>query len=533
VKAATLAVVDAALAHTRELTMRRLAQQAKQKPRRPWMPKWQRRDLAELRRAEILDRRQRMAEKPMPVAWSPETQPLFDAHYCEVETRLERERRHAAVREIMAAKCTAAAHHLWDCPTPPRAESEQGGRKRKRLEPLRSSDMRLKAEKLTRARRSGHWGTHVQTGKLYIRYWDRSGLPLLDPSESQRNGARFGRRLVPELERWQKVGYHLYYAVASEPNVPADRLAWGKRNIFRRVRRDIYDRFPEIVGLVAAQEDPLSADGRTWNVHVNLLLIVDPRQCTPLTEEVARQLDLGLRGNSILLFTPRPVPPDPTPPGLLSFAKLHRAWGPHQFHLEKLKSSESIGRSLREILKYSAKMVPAARLARQTGEADDLEDSARAGESAHRSDADQLAGMVGADRAARDPDGETFVLGGGDQKHAARHAANCSPPGLSEYPIARFVEFLESNRRFRRVRTWGCLYELPPEELPEDPDKLGLIRWHGRVRVSSRHIFVEAARLSFVSSIHGFISGADFPDSTGQSPANQIRAGPASAQRPT
>lgn len=476
-------------------------------------------------RAEVIARRDRQAATPIELHWSDQADRTLEYadHLREVESRLERERSAAAVREANAAALNVAAEWLRDHPT---EESflAPGVIRRRALQP---EDLLLWGSKLLNARVQGHWGINTDTGARVIRYFDRSGLPLLDPSESRRNAARISRRLVPVLLRYHQAGALLYYGVASEPNVPTGTLEWGKRHLFRRVRRRIYDAFPEVIGVFACQEDPLAADLNHWNVHINLVLVVNPWSCTRLTEATAKQLSLALHGENVIPFQkPRAV--DRTPDWRLSYAKVHHAWGSDQFRLAKLEGidDESLGRTLREVIKYSAKMASKKEIDRRKGDGPGADDSALAADmdaGEHLPGPDR-ARLGGADRAGDDSRGRFELEARGVAPQARRDRAP-APPGIAEYHPRELIEYLQANRRFRRARTWGVLYRLD-NYFDDDADKAGKIRWCGRVAVSPGGCSAEPAPLLNLISIHGDKSGRDFPGSTGRSFDAQARAGP-------
>lgn len=508
--AANLATIDEAIARAREITARRLAHQVKPKgwyrrlaagkltPRREWVPRDQRDPVHTWQRDERDARRARMADTPRAVVWSNDVQAYHDALYARAETRAQAEVRYACIRELMAAKLERVAD--WA---------------REHESPSTPRDFLTMAEQLRHARRVGYWGVNTETAEVVVRFRDRSGLTILDPSEARERQAELVRRLVPELTRLHEAGYRLYYAVASEPNVGAGSLAWGKRHLFERFRRVILGRledgraardggaFPEIVGAFAVQEDPLAADEQSWNVHLNLVLVVDPRQATPLAPELLEQLELGLRGQ-VEKFPERPRV-DPTPRGCLSYAKLHFAWGSDQFYVQPLEARDAtkLGKSLLEVVKYAAKWVSNKQLDELAARAD----SPRGAE---------LADACAPSKAS------PFTLDGGRHRGRGRPAA----PGVTEWPEARVAEWIEAARRFRRVRGWGLLFRLAADDPPPDPDAAGKIRWLGRVFVSPRGVVVHAAELAFVSSAHGDKSGRDFSAATGRSPSALARAGP-------
>lgn len=507
--ALNLATIDAAIDRARELTSRYLKSRrhrriAAGKERFHERPKMSRRDAFEHMRevaAERAQRRRREASTPLEVAnWYEyeERRRSIEEGYLWAENRGAREVIHAVVRHQMAS----ALDRLADSPA---ATQEP-------------SYYRVRADRLRKARTRGHWGNHRETGKWKMFFADRSGLVRLDPSEARREQNRQCRRLQPELQAFALRGYHIYSGVFTVPNARPGELAVTKRAILRRFRQAILGcnadgsrskrgggAFPEIAGAYVIQEDPLSAAG-DWNVHLNVLLVVDPKLCTPLDPELELELPPG------------PQPRKRTPRGLLCYKKLHYVWC-HQLKFRKIegRSNEAIERALLEAIKYPAKWISAKQLERAGADGSIRPDDG---------DADRAAA------AARSRDlgaAEGRALHGGDTEPDAgpSHQRRAAPPVI-EWPLERLNEWIEANRGFRRARGYGCLYRLGKEP-PEDDERD--YRMIGEIVVTPRGALVtvthcEAPRPILVSSIHGDKSGADFPARPGRSPGAQARAGP-------
>lgn len=501
----------AALERSRQLRRfyRRLAR-GQVKPRKPRLSREERAELyraAQRRRLETLAERNRQSDAAIPVAWRDfaELQEFFDKGYDWAEARAAREVQHARSRAAVANRYQQLA-----------AMVEKQERVTDAAHYLRDADL------LLRARTDGNWGANLQTRQRFMRFRDRSGLVRLDPSESNRDTARVIRRVLPMLLRLKSAGYLIYSAVFSMPNLPLGRLAWGKREIFRMMARAL-EAVPEVVGRFDAQEDPLGKDMQSWNVHVNSLLIVDPRRCTRLPDELAQQHELRLPGELAVL----PAVPlrDRAPPGTLSYAKLHYLWGGNQVQLRKLEAAngELLAKSLKECLKYSVKLVTKKQ----------LEEMAAVSGAA----TDQGGGAIPGDGDAR--------AGGGYRAPVLRPAAlelvpeagatrnrRLSAPALTEWPLPCLDEWDLANRGRRRVRTFGVLFRLDRDDPPPDPEKDGQLRFCGRVKISPSGFYVEAARPLHIDLIHGDKSAEIFAGSgtpTGRSPGAQPRTWPVSS----
>ncbi len=464
------------------------------------------------KRQATIAERERQVDTPIPVPWRDyeATQNFLDEGYNWAERHAQREVRHAITRAEVARRLDERA--AW---REARGRDQEAERDRR------------DAEKLRNARTIGWWGFDKMTGRRYMRFRDRSGLVRYDPSEANRDAGRQIRRLVPTLQRHAAAGLLIYKAVFSMPNVPLGALAWGKREIFRMMARAM-EAFPEVVGRFDAQEDPLAIDGQSWNVHVNTILVVDPAQCTPLPPELVQQHELQLPG--VLGKLPAPPPRDRTPPGRLSYQKLHYVWSGMQVEIRKLEThdADALAKQLAEVIKYAVKFVSQKQLSRALGRADSPAPVGNRhgslGEHAADAHEGRVPGVVvsvgpgvGGLRAAR-----ADLCDDGD---AAPGAQARTAPALTSWPLRELDEWDCANRGRRRMRSYGVLYRLDPDEL-RDPDLDGRIRYCGRVRVEPRGFHVEAGRLSHLDLIHGDKSSPVFGVSAVRDPGGGARAGP-------
>ncbi len=439
---------------------------------------------AKRRRAELMESRDRQADTPIPVAWrdAAELQTFLDESYDWAESKAAREVRHAKVRQVVAAKFDQLA--AW-------ADEHELG--------ADATEYRVKvADKLRPARRYGWWAFDRITRKRYMRFRDRSGLVRLDPSESRRDTARLIQKYTPVVLERVARGERFCSAVFSMPNVPRGRLAWGKAEMFRETAR-WFRHFPEVTGRIEVQEDPLARDLQSWNVHNNVLLLFDPRKVTRLPPELARQGEMPLPGQ--LAKLPTPIERDRAPPGELSYAKAHHFWPGKQIQLRKVEAgdAEAVAKTFKEALKYAVKWVGKKQL-----------DGDRSSDGEFGSTHD---GGVGKDSGT----GCEGDLAGAHLRGNSRTA-----PPLTAWPLDALHEWYQANKGKRRVRSFGCFYNAPKPERPDDPELVGKLRFGGRVHVSPEHFYVEAARVHYLDLIHGHKSGADF----GRSTPAQARAGP-------
>lgn len=204
------------------------------------------------------------------------------------------------------------------------------------------------AESLQECRRNGTVGIRGD-GRHMVAWDEKCRESRLCPDEAREETMRLAERYTPAMIEWQRgqYGRRLQYAVFTQQNVPHGELAAGKRALLARVkeflngsvdacpvaygvnkvegrrvvlssRKRKLKRFPSIAGSFVCQEDPLSGSGGGWNVHVNVLLMVE---------------------------------------GRLDWAELRQEWGGN-VHLQQIDGTvEAVAASIRELVKYSARAV--------------------------------------------------------------------------------------------------------------------------------------------------------------------------------
>lgn len=134
--------------------------------------------------------------------------------------------------------------------------------------------------KLHSCRQSGSYGyrkTESGENKPIVAWDIKCNLLRLCPDESRQEAQRLAERYVPAIAKWQreKRGRQIQYCVLTWPNIKPGGLKITKRWMFSHLNRWLKGKSCAAVrGCLAVQEDPLAADG-TWNVHINLILLVE------------------------------------------------------------------------------------------------------------------------------------------------------------------------------------------------------------------------------------------------------------------
>ena len=199
---------------------------------------------------------------------------------------------------------------------------------------------------------AGAWGVHVTEGKLgHMVCWDSKCRDLhLCPHEARENQARLVRAYVPHVAAFvaRSPFHRVHYGVFTVRNVPLGRLREGRAGLMqrfaswlsakRRIEPEDRQRHPGIpprcrtmhtwrpnpwcddgiVGALVHVEDPLSADGRSWNIHCNVMLLTR---------------------------------------GAVDYGAIRASWGSN-VHLAQVQGdAEAIRLQMCELVKYSAKQI--------------------------------------------------------------------------------------------------------------------------------------------------------------------------------
>ena len=280
-------------------------------------------------------------------------------------------------------------------------------------------------EKLRVCRMHGDLGAHRdEEGTHRIIMWhSKCGNNRLCPDEAREEQMRLAEKYVPVIERWKKEHYgrQVQYAVLTWPNVAPGDLAEKKRAMFKHLAKWLKLKINRSVkGCLAVQEDPLAADG-SWNLHINLILLVQ---------------------------------------GRFDWSDARAAWFKatrHLFHASHRDfqvyfrdvTRGNLARAVLELVKYSAKHIT-------EGHDDDGDNLVREPDPADPLDTDPVGD--GLDPRARE----------------SRQA-----PGLIHWPIERFDEWHAAGLRFRRTRSYGALFaveEVEPEKIDQSK-----VQWIGSI----------------------------------------------------
>ena len=295
--------------------------------------------------------------------------------------------------------------------------------------PLRMNDTKLGGvpERMRSCRTHGCWGWRPAEQTLVTAWDDKCGLVRLCPHEARAEAKRIEERYLPAVMDQINEGNTVHFAVLTSKNVKRDRLAREKKRLFAAFNRMLKQqvrgrpRLP-IIGSLVTQEDPQSSWGE-WNVHINCFL-------------VAR--------------------------GWLDYGELRKAWAQANkaldlnIHIERLKGGrDGIAAAFRELVKYAGAPVSSKSIEKTTYAADQLDVST--GE------------LLTHPQAGWHRCGQ-YRAGNGDPQ---------APPMLAWSPES-WLEWWDAQQRFRRTRSYGCLFKTPKPEPKgmHDVEWLGVIGWH-------------------------------------------------------
>lgn len=137
------------------------------------------------------------------------------------------------------------------------------------------------ALKLRTARSTGCVGIDAVSGRHITLYDDKVNCVRLCPDEAREDTQRIIRKYAPEISRVLAANpsYRAYYAVYTEPNVPAGQLKEGKQAQYKRFSNMHRSKWGKscLKGSFVIQEDPLATNAKDWNVHLNVIHIVHGR----------------------------------------------------------------------------------------------------------------------------------------------------------------------------------------------------------------------------------------------------------------
>jgi len=135
--------------------------------------------------------------------------------------------------------------------------------------------------KLRTARTTGAVGIDPVSGRHITAWDDKVNCVRLCPDEAREETQRLTRKYAPEIFRLLESNpdYRLFYAVYTQPNVPAGNLKEGKREQYRKFSNYHRSAWAKscIKGSFVIQEDPLATNDKDWNVHLNAIHVVKGR----------------------------------------------------------------------------------------------------------------------------------------------------------------------------------------------------------------------------------------------------------------
>lgn len=305
--------------------------------------------------------------------------------------------------------------------------------------PLYRPDLLKVVDKLRNCRQSGTYGLKDDGGLIVM--WDaKCGLVRLCPDESREETQRLAEFYEPAIMDFKKAKptHRLFYSVFTTHNYAAKWLKFGKQDVINKFKMwlenwknngaycpvKFIERFGEwktiksmacdvvrpndrIRGSMVIEEDPLSAAG-DWNVHLNVFLLVD---------------------------------------GEFNYKTVRDVWGGN-VHVQEIKGDQqSVRAALLEAIKYSARIVP---------------EKSQEKENAHMVDSDRNV----TDCHCVEHDDQHGVDVADDKTSAACDAVSpdtkrkAAAPAMTQWPATSFIEWWDAQQKFRRVRSYGCLYAL-------------------------------------------------------------------------
>lgn len=409
---------------------------------------------------------------------------------------------------------------------------------------LLSLDHRLK---LRACRHGGFWGIDTGTGKMIVAWDSKCGQALLCPHCARTEQRRLVRCYKQPMKAWKQARptRRIHSGVITWPNVTPGRLAEYLRLIFKhfsKLKRD----FPSIKGSLATVESPLSRRG-DWNLHLNVLLCVDgplhwgdlraawhrqtvhlfpgyegtsfqievrqlPRYDDDALDAALRELikypakhimEVDLGRNKKIETVERHRNPGSVPDGAAVDVERAVLGGPRPC------GSQQDGAEQRVLVRSDREGGP--------GAADRGED--RGSHTIDRDAADLDAGIgrapgvegiPGVDRDKRTPaDGGHDAAAAGEGEGRGESGAGddngqaVEAPALIAWPPGRFQEWWDGHRRYRRTRSYGCLFGKPLAELSGDIEDRprGEVAWYGRLAWDSRAQAYAVERAGLVDSI--------------------------------
>jgi hypothetical protein len=132
--------------------------------------------------------------------------------------------------------------------------------------------------KMSFCRRDGVIGVFNNGGSHdHVIAWDhKCNLSKLCPDEAHQEGKRLTSNYIPAIDHFLNIArrHTMQFAVFTMPNVALGELYKAKRTMFSDFLK-LQKKFPQIKGSLVVQEDPLAMDKKSWNVHLNAIILVD------------------------------------------------------------------------------------------------------------------------------------------------------------------------------------------------------------------------------------------------------------------
>jgi hypothetical protein len=280
--------------------------------------------------------------------------------------------------------------------------------------------------RLRDARQDFCLGFRPSDGKRRIAWDKKAGLSRVCPDDAREDAMRMQRRVIEPLLAMKKNGRQITYCVFTLPNYQPGSLRTGIKAIYRRFGALLRKRqggelkWRSIEAAMCVLEAPLARD-RTWNVHLNVMLVHR---------------------------------------GFIDYGELRKDWGGWNVDFQRvIGGREQIERSLREIIKYSARAVAEkSQCPRETT-------PVSSGEGISTGCASVTSSDSGTAQPASDVSG--------------RFEASQVPPAMVDWTGEELLEWLKAFRGFRRTRTYRALYRLekPPKDSMSGYLWVGQGRW--------------------------------------------------------
>jgi len=134
------------------------------------------------------------------------------------------------------------------------------------------------ADRLESCRNSGVLGFDISSGRKMVKWKEKCGLVKLCPDEARAEQKRLSRRYAPAVEAWldEKQRRQFQYAVFEPVNIPFGQLKAGIKAAYDELRLMLrHQSMKAVKGCFTALEAPMSKDGKSWNVHINCMFLID------------------------------------------------------------------------------------------------------------------------------------------------------------------------------------------------------------------------------------------------------------------